>query len=76
MALINVQLCSKYHITMGLRSMNWDEWIKLDNQYPNFHAEKARRIRERKEKCVRVAPEAMDGIIELLEELCVSIPLY
>ena len=58
-----------YHITMGLRTMQWDDWIELDNHYLKFHAEKARRIEERGEACCRTAPEAMDGAIELLEEL-------
>ena len=60
-----------YHITMGLRTMNWDEWIELDNQFPKFHADKARRIEERGSKCCKTAPEAFDGAIELLEELYV-----
>ena len=59
----------KYHITMGLRTMQWDDWIELDNHYLRFHADKARRISERGEKCCRTAPEGMDGAIELLEEL-------
>lgn len=58
-----------YHITMGLRTMKWDEWIELDNQYLKFHADKARRIRERGERCCRTAPEAYEGAVELLEEL-------
>jgi hypothetical protein len=58
-----------YHITMGLRTMQWDDWIELDNHYLKFHADKARRIEERGDKCCRTAPEAMDGAIELLEEL-------
>ena len=58
-----------YHITMGLRTMHWDEWIELDNYFLRFHADKARRILERGDKCCRTAPEAMDGAIELLEEL-------
>lgn len=58
-----------YHITMGLRTMQWDEWIELDNHFLKFHADKARRIEERENKCCRTAPEAMDGAIELLEEL-------
>ncbi|EER26655.1 hypothetical protein CPC735_008280 [Coccidioides posadasii C735 delta SOWgp] len=65
----------KYFITMGLRSMKWDEWIELDNHYPRYHADKARRIKEREKKCVMVAPEAMDGVIELLEELCSYLPM-
>ena len=58
-----------YHITMGLRNMQWDDWIELDNHYLRFHADKARRIEERGEKCCRTAPEAFDGAVELLEEL-------
>lgn len=64
----------KYFVTMGLRSMRWDEWIELDNHYPRFHADKARRIKERGHKCCRTALEAMDGAVELLEELCSYLP--
>ena len=62
-----------YHITMGLRTMQWDDWIELDNHYLKFHADKARRIAERGEKCCRTAPEAYDGALELLEELWVCL---
>ncbi len=58
-----------YHITMGLKTMQWDDWIELDNHYLKYHGDKARRIAERGDKCCRTAPEAMDGAIELLEEL-------
>lgn len=58
-----------YYITMGLRTMKWDEWIELDNHYPKYHADKARRIVERGSKCCRTAPDAFDGAVELLEEL-------
>ena len=60
---------------MGLRSLpSWDDWIELDNHYPRFHADKARRIRERAEKCCKTAPEAYDGAMELLEEFCAYLP--
>ena len=58
-----------YHITMGLRTMKWEEWIELDNHFLTFHADKARRINERGRKCCKTAPEAFDGAVELLEEL-------
>lgn len=58
-----------YHVTMGLRNMNWDEWIELDKQYLEWHDVKAKRIEERGDQCCRTAPEAYDGAIELLEEL-------
>ncbi|KAJ6137499.1 hypothetical protein N7471_003985 [Penicillium samsonianum] len=63
-----------YYITLGLRSMKWDEWIELDNHYLKYHADKARRIEERGSKCCHTAPEAMDAAIELLEELCAYLP--
>ncbi|MCJ1380947.1 mannosyltransferase [Xylographa soralifera] len=63
-----------YHITMGLRTMKWDEWIELDNHYLKFHADKARRIEERGLKCCKTAPEAFDGAVELLEEFCNYLP--
>ncbi|KAL8665523.1 MAG: hypothetical protein Q9202_002228 [Teloschistes flavicans] len=63
-----------YHITMGLRTMQWDEWIELDNHYLKFHDLKKRRIEERGDKCCRTAPEGFDGAVELLEELCSYLP--
>jgi alpha-1,2-mannosyltransferase len=64
----------KYNITMGLRSMQWDDWIELDNQYLKFHSIKAARIAERGEKCCKTAPEAQDAATELLKELCTYLP--
>lgn len=58
-----------YYITMGLRTMKWDEWIELDNQFLKFHTDKAQRLIERGAKCCKTAPEAFDGALELLEEL-------
>ncbi|KAJ5961204.1 uncharacterized protein N7479_008354 [Penicillium vulpinum] len=63
-----------YYVTLGLRSMKWDEWIELDNHYLKYHADKALRIKERGSKCCHTAPEAMDAAIELLEELCAYLP--
>ncbi|GLA24279.1 hypothetical protein CBS147343_3903 [Aspergillus niger] len=64
----------KYFVTMGLRSLKWDEWIELDNHYLKYHADKARRIAERGDKCCKTAPEAWDAAIELLEELTSYLP--
>src|ERR1700733_9242960 len=65
----------KNFVTMGLRSLqSWDDWIELDNHYPRFHADKARRIAERGEKCCKTDPEAFDGAVELLEEFCAYLP--
>ena len=64
----------KNFITMGLRTINYDDWIELDNHYPRFHADKARRIEERGAKCCKTAPEAFDGAVELVEEFCSYLP--
>ncbi|KAL4934246.1 dolichyl-P-Man:Man(6)GlcNAc(2)-PP-dolichol alpha-1,2-mannosyltransferase [Aspergillus undulatus] len=64
----------KYFITMGLRSMKWDEWIELDNHFPRYHADKARRLKERGDKCCATHPEAWAAAIELLEELASYLP--
>ena len=57
---------------MGLRTMQWDDWIELDNHYLKFHEDKRRRIEERGHKCCRTDasdPKIWDGAVELLEEL-------
>lgn len=59
---------------MGLRSMQWDDWIELDNEFLKFHSIKASRIAERGVKCCKTAPEAQNAAIELLEELCTYLP--
>ncbi|KAF2147215.1 glycosyltransferase family 22 protein [Aplosporella prunicola CBS 121167] len=64
----------KYNTTMGLRAMDWDGWIELDNHYMKYHDLKAKRLAERGSKCYHTAPEAFDGAVELLEELCDYLP--
>ena len=64
----------KYNITMGLRSMSWDEWIELDNEYLRCHTLKAARTAARGDKCIKTAPEAWDAAVELLEELAAYLP--
>ncbi|KAL2754203.1 hypothetical protein ACRALDRAFT_2124959, partial [Sodiomyces alcalophilus JCM 7366] len=59
---------------MGLRAIHHDDWIELDSQFPKFHAEKARRIIDRGEKCTMTAPEAYPAAVELLEELARYLP--
>ncbi|OSS49219.1 hypothetical protein B5807_05606 [Epicoccum nigrum] len=64
----------KYNVTMGLRTMHWDDWIELDNEYLQYHSLKAARIAERGQKCCKTAPEAWDAAVELLEEFCKYLP--
>ncbi|KAI1480160.1 hypothetical protein F4774DRAFT_379879 [Daldinia eschscholtzii] len=64
----------KYNVTMGLRSVKHVDWIELDNHFPRYHADKARRIQERGHKCCRTAPEAYPAAVELLEDLVDYLP--
>lgn len=64
----------KYNVTMGLRSVQYDDWIQLDNHFPRFHADKARRLAERGDKCYATMPEAYPAAVELLEELTAYLP--
>ncbi|KAI5455999.1 hypothetical protein BGZ63DRAFT_367985 [Mariannaea sp. PMI_226] len=64
----------KYNVTMGLRSIQPEEWIELDNQFPKYHAEKKARIEERGSKCVATHPDAYPAAMELLEELVNYLP--
>ncbi|RVX66535.1 hypothetical protein B0A52_09411 [Exophiala mesophila] len=59
----------KYFVTMGLRNVDHHDWIELDNNYPRYHDDKARRIIERGSKCCHTAPEAYPAAVELLQEL-------
>lgn len=64
----------KYHTTMGLRSVQHEDWIQLDNHYPRYHADKAARLAERGSRIAKTAPEAMPAALELLEELADYLP--
>lgn len=59
---------------MGLRTMHWDDWIELDNEYLKYHSLKAARIAERGGKCCKTAPDAWDAAVELLQELSAYLP--
>ncbi|KAK9473220.1 uncharacterized protein V1510DRAFT_109464 [Dipodascopsis tothii] len=63
-----------YHVTMGIRNMDWHEWIELDNEFPKFHAEKTRRLAERGDKLSRTGADAFDAAMELLEEFRQYLP--
>ena len=57
---------------MGLRTAKHEDWIELDNHYPRYHADKARRIAERSDKCCHTHPDAYPAALELLEAAVVA----
>lgn len=56
-----------YFMTMGVRRMDWNEWIELDNEWMAYHDLKLARLKTRQEKSVRTDPVALDAAFELLE---------
>ncbi|KAI0721995.1 hypothetical protein C8T65DRAFT_775038 [Cerioporus squamosus] len=46
-----------YHVTMGIRGMNWNEWIELDREFPKFHKVTEYRIRTAGDRLVQVKEE-------------------
>ncbi|EGO01567.1 hypothetical protein SERLA73DRAFT_176926 [Serpula lacrymans var. lacrymans S7.3] len=55
----------EYHITMGIRSMPWDEWIELDQQYTTYESIRAFRIKTRGEDAVRILPSRHDNGVDI-----------
>ncbi|CAA7259503.1 unnamed protein product [Cyclocybe aegerita] len=69
-----------YYVTMGIRSMPWNDWIELDRDHQSYHRIKAHRIQTRGDKVIRVlrgegnpnAGSVRDGVeaaVELVHEL-------
>lgn len=64
----------KYNITMGIRNMEWDSWIELDNEWMKFHQEKLDRLKEKGDEVHGTYPEARDAAFELLDEFWLYLP--
>ncbi|KAI0069173.1 hypothetical protein BV25DRAFT_1834202 [Artomyces pyxidatus] len=65
-----------YHITMGIRNMEFDNWIEPDHQFPAFHRLRAHRVATQKHKLIQVLPDrpglvkgGADAASELMYEL-------
>ncbi|KAG6332262.1 hypothetical protein ID866_6826 [Astraeus odoratus] len=50
----------EYHVTMGIRSMPWSEWIELDSEFQFYQRVREFRLRTRGEDVVRVLPRRAD----------------
>lgn len=63
-----------YFFTMGIRSMDWNSWIELDNEWGYFHEEKKKRLAERRDELVGTQEDVWDAAIELLMEFREFLP--
>ncbi|KIK99705.1 hypothetical protein PAXRUDRAFT_8719 [Paxillus rubicundulus Ve08.2h10] len=55
----------EYHITMGIRSMPWSEWIALDSSYQAYQRIRSFRLRTRGRDAVRVLPTREDSTVRV-----------
>ncbi|KAI6004171.1 hypothetical protein EDD15DRAFT_2222996 [Pisolithus albus] len=53
----------EYHVTMGIRSMPWSEWIELDLDFVYYQRVRQFRLRTRGGDVVRVLPSRVDGVV-------------
>lgn len=57
-----------YFVTMGIRSMEWDDWLELDNHWDHYHDRKVQRLQqENADELYAIDPVAQDAAEELLE---------
>ncbi|KIP09817.1 hypothetical protein PHLGIDRAFT_115974 [Phlebiopsis gigantea 11061_1 CR5-6] len=68
----------EYFVTMGIRSMPWDEWIELDRDFAHYHRIREHRIQTRSDRlgprplsCAARADAvfSFDAAVELVHEL-------
>ncbi|KAF7799083.1 hypothetical protein EIP86_010313 [Pleurotus ostreatoroseus] len=46
----------EYFVTMGIRSMQWDEWIELDQEFFQYFKIREERIKTKRDRLVRTLP--------------------
>lgn len=63
-----------YFFTMGIRSMEWNSWIEVDNEWMKFHNRKLERLEKRRSELVGTQDDVWDAAIELLMEFREYLP--
>ncbi|KAL5527541.1 hypothetical protein ACEPAG_6342 [Sanghuangporus baumii] len=68
----------KYNVTMGIRSMPWEDWVEVDNQLPMYHAIRVDRLAKRGEKVVNTLPsrQGVKGAAPAAKELVYELSEY
>lgn len=61
----------KNHITMGIRKLDWNNWIELDSNYVRYHDLKVSELEKDIDAHVQYVDDAVtrDACFEMLEEL-------
>ncbi|KAH7888069.1 hypothetical protein F5I97DRAFT_1865375 [Phlebopus sp. FC_14] len=55
----------EYHVTMGIRTMPWSEWIELDSSYAFYQRVRNFRVRTRGRNAVRVLPTREEDVVKV-----------
>lgn len=63
-----------YFFTMGIRSMDWNSWIELDNEWEIYHNQKVKRMEERGNELYGTQEIVWDAAIEFLMEFREFLP--
>ena len=63
-----------FTVSMGLRTMDPDTWIEIDEHYETELAEKRHLLEHRKADVLAVLPEGLSGSQEVLDELLAYLP--
>ncbi|KAI5476635.1 hypothetical protein MNV49_007413 [Pseudohyphozyma bogoriensis] len=58
-----------YPINMGIRSMNWDDWLQLDSDYRKTHVIRSQRTRDQKDLATVTLPGFRPHAFECLVEM-------
>ena len=61
----------KTHVTLGIRKLNWDNWIEMDSNYKRYHDLKVSELDKDLGEHVQYYDDAVtrDACFEMLEEL-------
>ncbi|KAJ6561159.1 hypothetical protein DFH09DRAFT_504156 [Mycena vulgaris] len=71
----------EYHVTMGIRSMQWGEWIELDDQFDAYYRIRKDRIQRKGRQAVQVLPASVrvhdgeDGPVQIAGGAAAAIEL-
>ncbi|KAF7309473.1 hypothetical protein MIND_00318100 [Mycena indigotica] len=49
----------EYHVTMGIRSMHWGEWIELDDQFESYYRIRKHRLESKPRELLTVLPASV-----------------
>ncbi|KAF2266443.1 hypothetical protein CC78DRAFT_417583, partial [Lojkania enalia] len=56
-----------HYITMGLKKLDIEDWLQVDNTYPEFYTARSHILETQKEEALQVTPSGEEACEELME---------